>query len=164
MSVRRRLLAIYDGIAARSSTTTDAHPAWPCRRGCDACCRSLADVPRMTRAEWELLREGLDALPAAVRAEVDARIAALAHATRPIVCPMLDEKEGACLVYAHRPAMCRTYGFYVRRQDGIHCAIVERQAPDDVVWGNQESVDDALAGLSGAEVSLLELSSPSSAM
>ena len=118
------------------------------------------------RAEWELLREGLDALAPDVRASVDARIAELATAERGgrlprhIVCPMLDEREGACLVYAQRPAACRTYGYYVERGIGLHCDMIteavaarrdeydETDAP--IVWGNQESVDAALAGLDAA--------------
>jgi Fe-S-cluster containining protein len=107
-------------------------------------------------AEWELLREGLDALPADVRAEVDARIEDLATQIRegtlaaPIVCPMLDENEGACRVYAHRPAACRTYGFYVERGIGLHCSMVtgavgaRSRDEEPVVWGNQESVVAAL--------------------
>lgn len=124
----------------------------------------------MTRAEWEHLREGLEGLAPDVRAEVDARIAALAdHREGLVTCPMLDVRDGACLVYAHRPAACRTYGFYVRRRDSLHCGIVAqatREMPD-VVWGNQESVDDALSRLSGEEISLVDWASrskPSSAM
>ena len=143
----------------------------------------------MVRAEWDLLREGLDALADDVRAAVDARIAELAllerEGTLPrhVVCPMLDHAEGACRVYAHRPGACRTYGFYVERGIGLHChlvseAVAERPADEvPVVWGNVESVDYALARLrdDGCEEPLpltawalssplCEPSSPSSAM
>lgn len=80
---------------------------------------------------------------------------------------MLDETEGACLVYAHRPAACRTYGFYVRRADGLHCEIVECEALAHgegafdgdargpmIVWGNHESVEHTLLRLSGVPRSL----------
>jgi Fe-S-cluster containining protein len=115
----------------------------------------------MVRAEWELLREGLDALAPDVRAEVDARIAELALAEREkrvprhVVCPMLDEREGACRVYAHRPGACRTYGFYVERGIGLHCdmiteAVAARPLDEEpIVWGNAEGVDYALARLDG---------------
>ena len=157
--MRTRLLAIYDEVDRRASATAEAHAWWPCRRGCDSCCRRLADVPRLGRAEWELLREGLDALAPDVRSEVDASIEALASAEREgrlprhITCPMLDEAEGACRVYAHRPGACRTYGFYVERGIGLHCELVTEAvaARSDesgaVVWGNQEGVDYALARL-----------------
>jgi len=113
----------------------------------------------MVRAEWELLREGLDALAPAMRHEVDTRIAELGVAEREgrlprhITCPMLDEQEGACRVYAHRPAACRTYGFYVERGIGLHCEMITEAVaarPEDaIVWGNAESVDYALARLPG---------------
>lgn len=157
--MRKRLLAIYDDIDRRARLTSDEHAWWPCRRGCDTCCHRLAEVPRLVRAEWELLREGLDALPPDVRADVDRRIAALATLEqrgalpRHVVCPMLDEAEGACRVYAHRPGACRTYGFYVERGIGLHCSMITEAVgarPADeapVVWGNAESVDYALARL-----------------
>ena len=31
--------------------------------GCDVCCRGLAEIPRLTIAEWGLLRERLILLP-----------------------------------------------------------------------------------------------------
>lgn len=125
----------------------------------------------MTRAEWELLAEGIAALPSDVRAEVDQKIARLTT-TRPIQCPLLDEAEGACRVYAHRPSACRTYGYYVERGIGLHCDQITRavEGHDDVVWGNQESVDAALSRGSGepSSKSLVEWaaepSSPSSEM
>ena len=159
--MRTRLLAIYDDVERRARVTSDTHPWWPCRRGCDTCCRRLADVPQLVRAEWELLEEGLAALAPEVRAVIVARITALDTPERPrhVTCPMLDEQEGACLVYAHRPGACRTYGFYVERELGLHCSLVtdavaqheahdaEKEVSEPVVWGNQSGVDYALARL-----------------
>jgi Fe-S-cluster containining protein len=160
---RKRLLAIYEPIAARARATEGAHPWWPCRRGCDGCCRRLAEEPRITRAEWDLLREGLDALAPEVRAEVDARIRSLggAQGGGHVVCPMLDPVEGACLVYAHRPAACRTYGFYVERDEALACDLVmsavdAHEDGADVVWGNQESVDASVASVSAPALPLSE--------
>lgn len=157
---RRRLLAVYDQIAQRADRTAATHLWWPCRRGCDTCCRRLAEVPRLTRDEWTLLREGIDALEPARRAEVEARVAALdpprdGH----VVCPLLDDAEGACLVYAHRPAACRTYGFYVDRGSVLGCeqlvtAVTESGEHDAIVWGNEASVRDATARVLGEERSL----------
>lgn len=177
--MRKKLLALYEDIGRRTQATADEHAWWPCRRGCDSCCHRLAEIPRLVRAEWESLRDGLDALEPGVRAEVHARLAELAAAERDnrvprhVVCPMLDEREGACRVYAHRPGACRTYGFYVERGIGLHCqmiteAVAARAADDEpVVWGNAEGVDYALARLDGAVDASVSLttwafSSPSS--
>lgn len=164
---RTHLLAIYDDIERRTRATTERHGWWPCKRGCDTCCHRLAEIPRLVRAEWELLREGLDALAPGVRAEVDAGIAELARAEREgtlprhVVCPMLDREAGACRVYAHRPSACRTYGFYVERGIGLHCdmiteAVAARPADEEpVTWGNAEGVDYALArGTAGRDAAL----------
>ena len=80
------------------------------------------------------------------------KVAELAHVPScPVVCPMLDETEGACPVYAQRPVACRTYGFYVQRELGLYCADIEARVADgelgDVVWGNHDAVDHALGAL-----------------
>jgi Fe-S-cluster containining protein len=128
------------------------HPDWLCRKGCDACCRRLSNFPLLTAAEWDLLREGLAALPAAELAEVGLKMAAMAQqVARPLVCPMLDAATGACPVYLQRPVACRTYGFYVQRALGLYCGEIEKQvdagALAEVVWGNHDAVDQRLAGL-----------------
>src|SRR5512132_3920616 len=76
--------------------------AWPCRRGCDLCCRRLAAVPQWTAPEWQDLRAGIEQLAPPVQAEIDRRIRAMPVSGR-LVCPLLDEAEGACLVYDRRP-------------------------------------------------------------
>lgn len=153
----KRLDVIYEEIERRAKATHDAQPSWPCRRGCDHCCRSLAEPMRITRAEWELLRPAIAGLPAT--------------SDDPRVCPFLDRDEGACRVYAHRPAACRTYGYYVERGSVLGCSQILGRAEDDVVWGNAESVAQALATLSSDDDALplsewlgLAPSSPSSSM
>ena len=160
--MKARLLAIYDDVERRARTTNEAHAWWPCKRGCDLCCRRLADVPRMGKDEWALLREGIEALAPAVRGGVDARLAALRdHRGGHVVCPLLDQAEGACLVYAHRPGACRTYGYYVERGDVLGCSRVleaarESGEEDAIVWGNEDGVRYALATLSGEPLPLTE--------
>ena len=170
--MRKRLLSIYAEVERRTRETSEPRAWWPCHRGCDSCCRRLADVPVLVRAEWELLREGLDALPTEVRADVDGRIAELAAQEREgtlpkhIVCPMLDEAEGACRVYEHRPGACRTYGFYVDHGIGLHCGIITDAVaarPEDetpITWGNAQGVDYALARLGRLPDEACEEASP----
>ena len=146
------LTQLHADINARVKAVSDDHPDWLCRLGCDGCCRRLAEVPRLTAEEWDLLRDGLAALPPERLRDIGRDIAALSEQTsRPIICPMLDQLAGACRVYAHRPVACRTYGYYVQRDQGLYCKDIEaRVAYGDwagVVWGNHDAIDRRLSGL-----------------
>ncbi|HOB47527.1 MAG TPA: YkgJ family cysteine cluster protein [Zoogloea sp.] len=146
------LFQLHTDIDERVRLIREDRPDWLCGKGCDSCCRRLADVPRLTAAEWEWLREGLAGLAPERLAEIGRRMTALAgDPTRPVVCPLLDRDTGACPVYAHRPVACRTYGFYVERDLGLYCGDIEAQvargALADVVWGNHDAIDRRLAGL-----------------
>ena len=142
---------IHRSIDVRVQAIREGHPDWLCSKGCDRCCRSLADIPRLTPAEWALLTEGLAGLAEEHLAEITRNMAVLAEQkSRPVVCPMLDQVSGACPVYAHRPVACRTYGFYVQRDKGLYCTAIEAQVADgklaEVVWGNHDAIDQQLAG------------------
>ena len=104
-----------------------------CAAGCSACCRGLFDI---TLLDAFLLQTGFAQLPAerqiVIRAKAEGRLRQL-QADWPDLhhpyllnhlpdelwtempeddetpCPLLDE-NGACLVYAHRPMICRTHG------------------------------------------------------
>jgi Fe-S-cluster containining protein len=145
------LFDLHRDIDQRVAIIRDAHPDWPCSKGCDACCRQLAALPRLTRAEWEWLKEGLASLTPDQFDAIRERLMALGPAPRrPVTCPLLDPASGACPVYAYRPVACRTYGFYVQRDKGLFCGTI--QAHDDngelaeLVWGNHETVDRRLTG------------------
>lgn len=146
------LTQLHADIDDRVQTIRNNHPDWLCRMGCDHCCKRLAEIPLLTASEWHLLSEGLAALPTEQLREIGHNIAMLATQTsRPIVCPLLDNKAGACLVYAHRPVACRSYGFYVQRDLGLYCKDIETQVADgalaEVVWGNQDAIDRRLTEL-----------------
>lgn len=148
---RHLLHPLHADIDARVASIRENRPDWLCGKGCDGCCRSLADIPRLTAAEWELLREGLARLAPERLAEIARDTAALAGQTaRPVVCPMLDRATGACPVYAERPVACRSYGFYAQRDKGLYCREIEARvdagALADVVWGNHDAIDRQLAG------------------
>lgn len=122
---------------------------WPCRKGCDDCCRRLAVAPRISRAEWESLSAALDGLPVEVAEAARGRIRESAGAAAPMVCPLLDRESGACLVYEARPVACRAYGFYAARDGVFGCGRIEAMAEEGpgVVWGNHTALEEQLVAL-----------------
>lgn len=146
------LSRLHADIEVRVQTIREERPDWPCGKGCDSCCRRLAEAPELREAEWTLLREGLAALTPERLKTIRRDMAALAgQRSRPIVCPLLDQSTGACPVYAQRPVACRTYGFYAQRDLGLYCrdieCLVAAGALADVVWGNHDAIDRRLDGL-----------------
>jgi Fe-S-cluster containining protein len=146
---------IQESVRLRVEEISSAQISWPCRKGCDECCRRLASVPRVSREEWQLIAAALETLPADTVDLVRRRIQALACARAPVTCPLLDTNSGTCLVYEARPVACRAYGFYAEREDVLGCSRIEsigRQSPD-VIWGNHAALEDRL-GLLGPAASL----------
>lgn len=142
---------LHAEIAARVNSIRAEYPDWPCRRGCDGCCHRLAEIPQLTSAEWALLQTGLATLPWDIRQAIRGNMAALeTQQSRPLVCPLLDQTTGACRVYSYRPIACRTYGFYLQRGKGLFCKDIESQVNSgvlsEVVWGNQDAIDQRLKG------------------
>ena len=145
------LAGLHAAIDERVQSIRENCPDWLCSKGCDACCQRLAAVPRLTEAEWELLKESLSALSPDRLSELRRDVMNLTgQRSGPVVCPLLDRLNGACPVYAQRPVACRTYGFYVQRELGLYCPDIELRVAEgglsDVVWGNQDVIDQALAG------------------
>lgn len=121
-------------IDARCRSIVDAHPDWPCAKGCAHCCRSLPHLPTVTEAEWTRLKPALSEAQRTRLGEMRGELEA------PVTCPLLDA-GGACTVYDVRPISCRTYGFYTERDAGLHCALVSAAAEGkDVIWGNGEAI------------------------
>lgn len=146
-----KLKQLHNDIDARVQTIRAHRSDWPCGKGCDGCCRRLADMPRLTAAEWCLLKQGLAELSAEDLLAINRGIAALAGQSGPLVCPLLDHATGACPAYAQRPVACRTYGFYVQHKLGLYCSDIELRVADgamaDVVWGNHDAIDQRLTEL-----------------
>ena len=144
-----KLIQLHVDIDERVQTILGDRSDWLCAKGCDSCCRQLAEVPQLTLAEWDLLREGLQDLTPERRQEVSNNMATLTQ-SRPIICPMLDLTAGTCPVYAQRPVACRTYGFYMLRDKGLYCSDIKARVDDgtlaDVVWGNHYAIDQQLSG------------------
>lgn len=145
------LSELHTDIDLRVDRIRADRPDWQCGKGCDGCCRRLAEVPQLSPPEWDLLRGGLAALAPEQRRAIARRMAALAgQTTRPLVCPLLEPATGHCPVYAERPVACRSYGYYVQRGLGLYCSDLEARVAAgtlaDVVWGNHDAIDRRLAG------------------
>jgi Fe-S-cluster containining protein len=122
----------------------------PCRDGCTACCHGPFDI---SVADAELLTDAVGRLPAAERATVIARAAALLDRMRAIEhgwtppydvaaigehrfdqltdalagepCPLLDD-AGRCRIYADRPLVCRLIGLGMATPAG---RVIENACP-----------------------------------
>jgi Fe-S-cluster containining protein len=147
-----QLCQIQETVRLRAEGTVLANPEWPCRKGCDDCCRRLAAPPRISKAEWRLIATALDALAADIADSLRRRIANSASTSAPVVCPLLDTASGSCLVYEARPVACRAYGFYAERQYVLGCPRIESIAQErsDIVWGNHAALEDRLLSLDEA--------------
>jgi Fe-S-cluster containining protein len=144
-----RLHRIQSEIRARVEEITSTHGSWPCRKGCDDCCRQLACVPRVSREEWLPIADAIDALPVEFAKDAWQRIRDSASSVRPVVCPLLDANSRTCLVYEARPLACRAYGFYAERRQVLGCHRIEslsRESPD-VVWGNHGVLEERMQRL-----------------
>jgi len=76
-------------------------PHLACRAGCDGCCRQITLFP----VEADALAAGLAALPEEQAGHIRNRVRT-APPDGP--CPLLE--DGLCLLYDHRPIICRTHG------------------------------------------------------
>jgi len=148
-----RLHQIETEVRQRTGEIVAVHSAWPCRKGCDDCCRRLASEPRVSRDEWLQIANAIDALPSATAETVKLRIREGRGRTRPLVCPLLDGDSGTCLVYEARPVACRAYGFYVERGNVLGCYRIESlaQLRPDIVWGNHAVLEERLRELGPAK-------------
>ena len=82
------LFQLHQDIDERVNDIREHHSDWQCRMGCDLCCRRLAEIPSLTRTEWDLLKVGLLTLSPEQLEVVRKKMRALAEQkTRPVVCP-----------------------------------------------------------------------------
>jgi Fe-S-cluster containining protein len=147
----KELIRIREEVEQRAAAIAGGGAEWPCRKGCDECCRRLAAVPRVSGPEWRAMAAALDALSADIAELARRRIRESAGAARPVTCPMLDRDAGTCLVYAARPVECRAYGFYAEREGVLGCALILAMAEaPNVVWGNHAALEEGLRELGPA--------------
>jgi Fe-S-cluster containining protein len=104
-----------------------------CRRGCSLCCYGLFEIGA---ADIAVLADGLEKLHPMRRRKIVRRAAeivaesqhpnlrqtnaadkdAFFARTASTACPNLDD-SGQCMVYEHRPLVCRTFGLPLRDSD-----------------------------------------------
>lgn len=144
----------------------------PCRPGCSACCHGPFDV---SAADALLVRDAVRALPFGMRSEVrqraESQIAAMQRTEPALVapwditrlgeerfdvlveafeeapCPALDA-GGACLIYEHRPMICRLMGLGLETPDGH---IIENACPIQGEYPEYESLAPQVFDLDGWE-------------
>ncbi|MCU0552311.1 MAG: YkgJ family cysteine cluster protein [Leptolyngbya sp. Prado105] len=160
--VRSVLQNLDEHIEARAQAIRAERDWFPCRRGCDHCCRTLAHPPELSQAEWDRVDAAVASLPDAVRAIVEQAIDTLIQKVgsgscrSTIVCPFLDEQEGACRIYENRPIACRTYGFFVARDHDQYCELVEYEIntreDHTIVWGNAEAIRNQVKQICGETI------------
>lgn len=86
-----------------------------CRRGCSGCCRHLSLFP----VEAMALASALSTLPDSDRELLRARAP---YFNDMLTCPLLHD-DGSCLLYPHRPLICRTHGMPLRITEGSGCRV-----------------------------------------
>jgi uncharacterized protein len=160
--LRPLLQGLDERIESRVQAIRFERDWWPCQRGCDHCCRHLAHPPEFSAAEWKRVDEAVAQLPSSEQVVVKQRINALLQQIAEdtldssVVCPYLNEQEGACRIYDARPIACRTYGFFVARDHDQYCQQIEttinQRGETAIVWGNAESVRHDIERISGAPI------------
>jgi Fe-S-cluster containining protein len=153
------LTLLRESVRERTAQIEAAVKDWPCRRGCDYCCRHLAAQPLLTIDEWDALRVHIESLDVDTQREIQSRYDELESGSPPIICPFLHRTRGECHVYPARPLACRSYGFYVERGRGLYCGQIEERVEsgdfDGLIWGNHETVEARLEAI-GPRRPLLE--------
>lgn len=154
---------LYTPVDYMAFAFAKAYPSSPCRAGCSHCCRTQPF--RVTRAEWEPLREVLmgdprrDALLARVRRDFGPHEEALEAAARhwaqhppevptavmqdvPRTCPLLENDR--CGFYDVRPAICRAYGAFGAKVAEREVFLICQEHGQDFIRGLADEGQDAL--------------------
>lgn len=147
----RRYLPLLERLDAWQRKVDQSHPNLiPCRSGCSACCHgpfdiSAADVATLADGFRLLDSETRAAVVAASRAQIgrvqaiepnwqapfdiaaigEARFDKVSDSLATLPCPMLATDQ-RCLVYRHRPMVCRVIGIGLETESG---EVIENACP-----------------------------------
>jgi len=144
-----------------------------CRKGCFGCCIGPFPITLMDAAR---LRDGLAALPEEQRQRIVQRaeqaVAELRNLGYPgdgesglltflhaeeilfappyltLPCPVLDLESGGCMLYAHRPIACRTYGLAITLDGNRmpHCPLNYKDVAGETIEGVRVEIETSAAG------------------
>jgi Fe-S-cluster containining protein len=121
----RKTLSLLDELA--EPLQAEYRPWMACQKGCSGCCM---DGFKIRYAEALLLFQGFLTLPPEEQALVLNQVNASSE-SRQGKCPLLV--DGACSLYAWRPALCRAYGLLVKLNDNISsCSLNFQDIPREV--------------------------------
>ncbi|HEY2829587.1 MAG TPA: YkgJ family cysteine cluster protein [Thermoanaerobaculia bacterium] len=117
----KKTLERADAFFAKVATETPQH--LQCGRGCSFCCYGLFEIGS---GDVTVIAEGLEQLHPMRRKKIIRRAQEILDAAGPrddrqaffdrtddVACPNLDE-NGLCMMYEHRPMVCRTFGLPIR--------------------------------------------------
>lgn len=138
--------AILDRADAHFDSVMRAQPQnLQCGRGCSLCCYGLfeigsGDVPVIAEGlermhpmrRKKVIRQALEIEQLNLREASPREKEAYFERTQATPCPNLDE-TGACMMYEHRPLVCRTFGLPLRegrKYIGDICELNFKDAPD----------------------------------
>lgn len=146
----RALVAKVDSFCHSVENTYAQHIS--CNAGCDSCCRHLSLFP----VEAHALAAAAAELPPAEAERLRRHVAVAA----PDRCPLL--KNGLCLLYNHRPLICRTHGLPLLIKDDsgtrVDCCPHNFTGLETLPGGavlNLETVNAALVAINAVFVAAL---------
>lgn len=165
--------SLLAGLDAWQAEARERNPGViPCRPGCSACCHGPFDI---SVADALLVRDGVRALEPGARAGLrqraesqivamkrmepgfeapwdigtlgEEKFDALVEAFEEAPCPALDP-AGACMIYQHRPMICRMMGLGLETPDGH---VIENACPIQSEFPEYESLPPQLFDLEAWE-------------
>ena len=163
--LRERYTHVVEGYAAEFERNQQLHgERIRCRRGCDDCCHQLFQISELEAAE---VSRGVQKLPQKVQLRVRERAAVYLEQRAALVartgqveswgallgeglrlpCPALE--DGACLVYEHRPLICRKFGIPLWNPDRpgrVYACQLNFRDGEEIVDGRLVQIQTELHG------------------
>jgi len=143
----QQLIQIVDAALAEAARKSGSWLA--CRPGCTQCCYGSFPISALDVAR---LRAGLEEADPSIAEAIRQR--AQSEQGDDDACPVLDPVTGFCMLYAHRPLTCRTFGPALLQNEDIVgvCELCYTGATDEEIAGCAVPLDiESLDGGCGEE-------------